>query len=59
MASKRVSSGPSSTSWVTYQEVTEGEDVLFDGVLHRDTYEPLTSESSEPIPNAEPAPVNP
>lgn len=59
MTSKRVSSGPNSTSWVTYQEVTEGEDVLFDGVLHRDTYEPLTSESGEPIPNAEPAPVNP
>lgn len=34
-----------------------GGETLFDGVLHRDTYEPLISEEGEPIPNADPAPV--
>lgn len=56
--SRRVSASKRQTSWVTYQTVKEDGEVVFDGVLHEDTYEPLISEEGEPIPNAEPAPAN-
>ncbi len=59
MSSKRVSASPDSTSWVTRQTFEQGGEVLFDGVLHRDTYQPLVGENGEVIPNAAPAPVNP
>jgi vancomycin resistance protein YoaR len=59
MNSRRISVGKRQTSWVTHQTINKGGEVLFDGVLHRDTYEPLISEEGEPIPNAAPAPVNP
>ena len=41
MSSKQVSSGPGYTKWVTYQKVTEDGKVIFDGILHTDTYQPL------------------
>ncbi len=59
MSSERVSASPDSTSWVTRQSFEQGGETLFDGVLHRDTYQPLVRENGEVIPNATPAPVNP
>ncbi len=59
MNSRRISAGKRQTSWITHQTIKKGGEILFDGVLHRDTYEPLISEEGEPIPNAAPAPVNP
>lgn len=59
MRSRRTSAGDDSTSWITYQTIEEGRETLFDGVLHRDTYEPLMSEEGELLPNARPAPVRP
>jgi len=59
MSSERVSASPDSTSWVTRQTFEQGDKVLFDGVLHRDTYQPLVGENGEVIPNAAPAPINP
>lgn len=46
--SRRVCEGNTSTSWVTYPEVTNDGEVLFDGVLHKDTYE---SERTEEYPD--------
>ncbi len=59
MDSRRISASKRQTSWVTHQTLKKDGEVLFDGVLHRDTYEPLISEEGKPIPNAAPAPVNP
>ncbi|MCA1717303.1 MAG: peptidoglycan binding domain-containing protein, partial [Actinobacteria bacterium] len=59
MDSRRISASKRQTGWVTHQTVKKNGEVLFDGVLHKDTYEPLISEEGEPIPNTEPAPVNP
>lgn len=59
MSSERVSASPDSTSWVTRQTFEQGGEALFDGVLHRDTYQPLVGENGEVVPNATPAPVNP
>lgn len=42
MWSKEVASGPGYTRWVTYKKVTKDGRVLFDGVLHVDTYKPLS-----------------
>ncbi len=59
MDSERTSASADHTKWVTYQTVKQDGKVLFDGVLHRDTYQPLMSEEGYAIPNATPAPVNP
>ena len=59
MSSERVSASPDSTSWVTRQTFEQAGKALFDGVLHRDNYQPLVGENGEVIPNATPAPVNP
>ncbi|QIN80983.1 hypothetical protein GBA65_21230 (plasmid) [Rubrobacter marinus] len=61
MGSRRVALTPYSATWVTRQRVTEDGEVIYDGVLHRDTYGALESESGEIIPMDafEPAPVNP
>ena len=59
MDSRRVSASKWQTEWVTHQTVRQGGEVLFDGVLHRDTYEPLVDENGETVPRAAPAPVNP
>lgn len=50
-----------SAKWVTYQTYREGGAVLYDGVLHRDTYEALKDKKGKPIPaNTVPvAPVDP
>jgi vancomycin resistance protein YoaR len=59
MDSERTSASADHTKWVTYQTVKQDGKVLFDGVLHRDTYQPLMSEEGYAIPNATPASVNP
>ncbi|MDP9479951.1 MAG: peptidoglycan binding domain-containing protein, partial [Actinomycetota bacterium] len=50
-----------SAEWVTYQTYKKNGETLYDGVLHRDTYEALKDEKGEPIPaDVVPiAPVNP
>ena len=47
-----------SAKWVTYQTYTKGGKVLYDGVLHRDTYEALKDKKGKPIP-ADTVPVAP
>ena len=47
MNSERVSLTPDSATRVTYQKLTEDGEVLFDGVLHKDTYYALESEDGE------------
>ncbi|QIN81036.1 hypothetical protein GBA65_21565 (plasmid) [Rubrobacter marinus] len=61
MGSRRVALTPYSATWVTRQRVTEDGEVVYDGVLHEDTYGALESENGEVIPMDafEPAPVNP
>ncbi len=44
MWSKKVYSSPKMTKWVTYKKVTKDGKVLFDGVLHTDTYKPLKND---------------
>jgi vancomycin resistance protein YoaR len=50
-----------SAKWVTYQTVKKDGEVLYDGVLHKDTYGALADEKGKPIPaDLVPiAPVNP
>jgi vancomycin resistance protein YoaR len=49
------------SEWVTYQKVEKDGEVLFDGVLHKDSYEPLVDEKGKEIlPSEVPvAPVDP
>ena len=50
------------SEWVTHQRIIRNGGVVFDGVLHRDTYEPLVDgKDGEPIPPSDVpvAPVNP
>jgi vancomycin resistance protein YoaR len=52
MSSKKVSTtededGNPVTEWVTYQKVTKNGEVVFDGVLHRDTYKYLKPAEEE------------
>ena len=55
--------GPDYSEWITYQKVKEDGEVVFDDVLHKDTYKPLIDEKGRTIrPDAEEviiAPVNP
>ena len=50
-----------SAEWVTYQTVKKDGEVLYDGVLHRDTYGALKDEKGRPIPadSVPVAPINP
>jgi vancomycin resistance protein YoaR len=50
-----------SAEWVTYQTYKKDGEVLYDGVLHRDTYQALKDEEGKPIPadTVPIAPVNP
>lgn len=59
--SKPIYRNAESASWVTYQTVKRGNETLYNGVLHEDTYQALTDEKGKPIPaNEVPvAPVNP
>jgi vancomycin resistance protein YoaR len=61
MESEQVASGANSSSWVTYKTVRQNEEVLFDGVLHRDTYQGIVGTNGKTIPpSAVPtAPVDP
>lgn len=49
------------SEWVTYQTVEKNGEVVFDGVLHRDSYEPLVDSSGNTIPPSDVpvAPVDP
>ncbi|QIN85362.1 hypothetical protein GBA63_21860 (plasmid) [Rubrobacter tropicus] len=47
-----------SAEWVTYQTFREGGKIVYDGVLHRDTYEALKDKKGKPIP-ADTVPVAP
>ena len=49
---------PGSAKWVTYQTYEKDGKVLYDGVLHRDTYEALKDKKGKPIP-ADTVPVAP
>lgn len=50
-----------SAKWITYQRYEKDGEVLFDGVLHRDTYEALKDKKGKLIPadSVPIAPVNP
>ncbi len=49
------------SEWVTYQRVEKDGEILFDGVLHKDSYKPLVDEHGQKIPPSEVpvAPVDP
>lgn len=49
------------SEWVTYQTVEKDGEVVFDGVLHKDSYEALVDEKGKDIsPSEVPmAPVDP
>ncbi len=59
--SEPVYRGPDSAEWVTYQTYEKDGKVLYDGVLHRNTYGALEDEHGKPIPadSVPIAPVNP
>ena len=61
MSSEPVGMSGGGSEWVTYQRVEKDGGVVFDGVLHRDTYEPLVDEKGNTIPpsDAPVAPVDP
>jgi hypothetical protein len=49
-----------SAEWVTYQAYKKDGQIVYDGVLHEDTYEALKDEKGKPIPaKAVPIPVDP
>lgn len=47
MSSERVSADSESATWITYQEVKENGEVVFDDVLHEDTYYALETTDGE------------
>ena len=53
--------GADGSEWVTYQTVEKDGEVVFDGVLHRDAYDPLVDSDGNTIsPSDVPvAPVDP
>ena len=61
MSSERVSADSESATWVTYQEVKEDGEVVFDDVLHEDTYYALETTDGEVISpeSFTPAPPDP
>ncbi len=61
MRSKPSYLGADGSEWVTYQTVEKDGEVVFDGLLHRDAYEPLVDEDGNtiPPPDVPVAPVNP
>lgn len=50
MRSKPMYMGADGSEWVTHQTVRKEGEVVFDGVLHKDSYEPLVDEHGKPIP---------
>ncbi len=61
MNSKPAYMGRDGSEWVTRQKIEKDGKVIFDGVLHRDSYEPLVDEygNSIPTPDVPVAPVDP
>ena len=61
MSSNELSADSESATWVTNQKVTENGEVVFDGVLHTDTYYALETTDGETISpiSFTPAPANP
>ena len=61
MSSKPAYLGKDGSEWVTHQTIEKDGEVLFDGVLHRDAYEPLVDKHGNEIPPREVpvAPVDP
>ena len=53
--------GAGGSEWVTYQTVEKDGEVVFDGVLHRDAYDPLVDGKGNTIPPSDVpvAPVDP
>ena len=53
--------GAGGSEWVTYQTVEKNGEVVFDGVLHRDAYDPLVDGKGNTIPPSDVpvAPVDP
>ncbi len=49
MSSEPTDMGNDGSKWVTYQKVEKDGEVLFDGVLHEDSYEPLVDEHGREI----------
>jgi vancomycin resistance protein YoaR len=45
MTSRKVSSTPEESKWITYKKVTRNGQVISDKVLHEDTYKPLKASS--------------
>ena len=61
MYSEPTDMGESGSEWITYQKVEKDGEVLFDGVLHEDSYEPLVDEHGKEVPPSDVpvAPVDP
>jgi hypothetical protein len=60
MWSEPVHMGKDYSKWITYMTKTVNGKVVFDGVLHKDTYEPLIDEKGKiPPPIVNVAPVRP
>ena len=53
--------GRDGSEWVTYQTIEKNGEVVFDGVLHKDTYDPLKDYDGNTIPPSDVpvAPVDP
>ena len=51
MDSRPTKMGEEQSKWTTYQKVTDEDGrVVYDGILHRDVYEPLVDEKGKTIP---------
>ena len=63
MSSEPTYVGPDKAKWSTYKKVTEDGEVVFDGLFHKDVYEPLVDEKGKVIrpdsEEAKPASANP
>ena len=53
MSSQPKYMGQDYSKWNTYQKVTKDGEVIYDGLLHKDTYEPLVDEKGKTIPPPE------
>lgn len=49
MYSEPTDIGESGSEWGTYQKVEKDGEILFDGVLHKDSYETLVDEHGKEI----------
>ncbi len=51
LSSKKISSEPDSTSWITYKTVKENGEAVSRSQVHKAAYEPLKGEDGDPMPN--------